>query len=189
VRLLKALLGVGHVAYMGDGENDLPAWREADVKILARHGLNRGLHVPEAMPMRYEDLPHYLEEMMKNSRSIHSLVYIGGAVEHGDGRVAARLLVDSGVRGLDAERLGGLGAEAYGRDGARVGRRHSEKEGDLRGCAGAAGLRREAHARGAGRKRGPTRRGDIRDIRPSPRPFRRELRPIRALMKAVVLHV
>ncbi|MFP3292572.1 MAG: hypothetical protein RXO30_08960 [Thermoproteus sp.] len=130
MRLLKALLGVGHVAYMGDGENDLPAWREADVKILARHGLNRGLHVPEAMPMRYEDLPHYLEEMMKNiSRSIHSLVYIGGAVEHGDGRVAARLLVDSGVRGLDAERLGGSGAEAYGRDGARVGRRHSEKEG------------------------------------------------------------
>ncbi|MFP3251666.1 MAG: hypothetical protein RXO32_08085 [Thermoproteus sp.] len=39
MRLLKALLGVGHVAYMGDSENDLPAWREADVKILARHGL------------------------------------------------------------------------------------------------------------------------------------------------------
>jgi len=38
VRLLKAFLGVGHVAYMGDSENDLPAWREADVKILARHG-------------------------------------------------------------------------------------------------------------------------------------------------------
>ena len=132
MRLLKALLGVGHVAYTGDSENDLPAWRKADVKILARHGLNRGLHVPEAMPMRYEDLPHYLEEMMKNIRNVDQsmgLVYIGGVVEHGDRRVAARLLVDSGVHGLDAERLGGSGAEAYGRDGARVGRRHSEKEG------------------------------------------------------------
>jgi len=37
--------------------------------------------------------------------------------------------VDSDVRGLDAERLGGSGAEAYGRDGARVGRRHRDKEG------------------------------------------------------------
>jgi hypothetical protein len=154
VRLLKALLGVGHVAYMGDSENDPPAWREADVKILARHGLNRGLHVPEAMPMRHEDLPH-LEEMMKNSRSIHSLVYIGGAVEHGDGRVAARLLVDSGVRGLDAERLGGLGAEAYGQGGVRVGRRHSEKEGDLRGGAGAAGY---------GERRTPVVPGESEDL-------------------------
>jgi len=43
--------------------------------------------------------------------------------------VEGPLLVDSGVRGLDAERLGGLGAEAYGRGGVRVSRRHRDKEG------------------------------------------------------------
>ncbi|MCU7788498.1 HAD-IIB family hydrolase [Pyrobaculum sp. 3827-6] len=66
VRVLKALLGVRHVAYMGDSENDLPAWREADVKILVRHSLNRGFAVPGAVAVDYKDLVPYLTEVLKN---------------------------------------------------------------------------------------------------------------------------
>ncbi|AKT34116.1 putative hydrolase of the HAD superfamily [Pyrobaculum sp. WP30] len=69
VRLLKALLGVRHVVYMGDSENDLPAWREADVKVLIRHSLNHGLHVPGTIPVKYVDLPSYLEEAARNMTS------------------------------------------------------------------------------------------------------------------------
>jgi hypothetical protein len=72
VRLLKALLGVRHVVYMGDSENDLPAWREADVKLLIRHSLNHSLHVPGTIPIKYEDLPHYLEEVIHNITSAHN---------------------------------------------------------------------------------------------------------------------
>jgi len=66
VRLLKALLGVKHVVYMGDSENDIPAWREADVKILIRHGLNSQFYVNGAVPIRFEELPGYLEEVVSN---------------------------------------------------------------------------------------------------------------------------
>jgi HAD superfamily hydrolase (TIGR01484 family) len=69
VRLLKALLGVRHVVYMGDSENDLPAWREADVKLLIRHSLSHSLRVPGTIPIKYEDLPNYLEEVIHNITS------------------------------------------------------------------------------------------------------------------------
>ena len=66
VRLLKALLGVKHVVYMGDSENDIPAWREADVKILVRHGLNSGFRFDGAIPVSYEELPTYLSQVAEN---------------------------------------------------------------------------------------------------------------------------
>ncbi len=66
VRLLKALLGVKHVVYMGDSENDIPAWREADVKILVRHGLNSGFRFDGAIPISYEELPTYLSQVAEN---------------------------------------------------------------------------------------------------------------------------
>ena len=66
VRLLKALLGVKHVVYMGDSENDMPAWREADVKILVRHRLNHGLNVEGAIPVAYEELAEYLAQVVHN---------------------------------------------------------------------------------------------------------------------------
>jgi hypothetical protein len=54
---------------MGDSENDLPAWREADVKVLIRHSLNHGLRIPGTIPVKYEDLPNYLEEAARNMTS------------------------------------------------------------------------------------------------------------------------
>ncbi len=70
VRILKALLGVKHVVYMGDSENDIPAWREADIKILVRHSLNRGLSIEGVIPIDYEHLPAYLQEVAKNVTDI-----------------------------------------------------------------------------------------------------------------------
>lgn len=66
VRLLKALLGVDHVVYMGDSENDLPAWAEADVRIIVRHGLNKDLSVDGAIPIAYEELPRYIRAVLSN---------------------------------------------------------------------------------------------------------------------------
>ncbi|MGC9118819.1 MAG: HAD hydrolase family protein [Thermoproteus sp.] len=69
VRLLKALLGVEHVVYMGDSENDLPAWAEADVRIVVRHALNRDLPVEGAVPIAYEELPRYVRQVLANLES------------------------------------------------------------------------------------------------------------------------
>ncbi|MFN3805508.1 MAG: hydrolase, partial [Pyrobaculum sp.] len=67
VRLLKALLGVTHVVYLGDSENDLPAWRLADVKILVRHKYNA--HLREGIPVRQEELHKYLREVLQAVKS------------------------------------------------------------------------------------------------------------------------
>lgn len=69
VRLLKALLGVDRVVYMGDSENDLPAWAEADVRIVVRHALNRALPVDGAIPIAYEELPRYIRQVLANLES------------------------------------------------------------------------------------------------------------------------
>jgi hydroxymethylpyrimidine pyrophosphatase-like HAD family hydrolase len=66
VRLLKAFLGVRYIVYVGDSENDLPAWREADVKILVRHSLNCDLRVDGAIPVSYQELPVYLAQVAEN---------------------------------------------------------------------------------------------------------------------------
>ncbi len=66
VRLLKALLGVSYVVYLGDSENDLPAWRLADVKILVRHNYNN--HLGEGLiPIPQRELANYLREVAKNA--------------------------------------------------------------------------------------------------------------------------
>jgi len=69
VRLLRALLGVSHVVYMGDSENDIPAWKAADVKILVRHRYNAHLSVEGAIPIPQEELPNYLRQVVENLRS------------------------------------------------------------------------------------------------------------------------
>lgn len=66
VRLLKALLGVDYAVYIGDSENDLPAWAEADVRIIVRHSLNKDLVVEGAVPVAYEELPRYIRRVLSN---------------------------------------------------------------------------------------------------------------------------
>lgn len=68
VRLLKALLGVTYVVYMGDSENDMPAWRLADVKILVRHEYNA--HLREGLiSIPQGELVNYLREVLQAVKS------------------------------------------------------------------------------------------------------------------------
>lgn len=66
VRILKALLGVHYVVYLGDSENDIPAWELADVKILVRHRHNSHLAPRGTIPIPIEDLPQYLKEVLNS---------------------------------------------------------------------------------------------------------------------------
>lgn len=66
VRVLKGLLGVEHVVYLGDSENDVPAWSLADVKILVKHRYNSHLASKDLIPIPIQDLPHYLQEVLNS---------------------------------------------------------------------------------------------------------------------------
>jgi len=69
VRLLKAFLGVSHVVYMGDSENDIPAWKAADIKIVVRHRYNAHLSAEGAIPIPQEELPNYLRQVANNIKT------------------------------------------------------------------------------------------------------------------------
>jgi len=69
VRFLKALLGVSHIVYMGDSENDISAWKAADIKIIVRHRYNAHLSVEGAIPIPQEELPNYLRQVANNIKT------------------------------------------------------------------------------------------------------------------------
>ena len=57
VRLLRQILCRDvSVVYIGDGENDIPGFMEADLRILVRHEYNAHLSVPGAVEVRREEL-------------------------------------------------------------------------------------------------------------------------------------
>lgn len=62
IRILKALLGVDRVVYFGDGVNDLPAFREADVGVFVKHDFNRELSVDVDYVVEAEVLPAWIRE-------------------------------------------------------------------------------------------------------------------------------
>lgn len=62
VRILKTFLGVSKVVYVGDGENDIPAFKVADVRILVRHEYNKGLITESDYEVSFEKLPRWLIE-------------------------------------------------------------------------------------------------------------------------------
>ncbi|MEM0015351.1 MAG: HAD-IIB family hydrolase [Zestosphaera sp.] len=62
VRVLKTLLGVSKVVYVGDGENDIPAFNVADVRVLVRHKYNKGLMIESEYEVGFEELPRWLIE-------------------------------------------------------------------------------------------------------------------------------
>ncbi|MEM4437234.1 MAG: HAD-IIB family hydrolase [Pyrobaculum sp.] len=65
VRILKSLLGLDYVVYLGDSENDRPAWEVADVKILVRHSYNSHIKTKGLLPIPIEELPAYLQEVLR----------------------------------------------------------------------------------------------------------------------------
>lgn len=69
VKALKALLGAKYVAYLGDSENDLPAWRLADVRIIVRHKYNAELKAEGLVPVPQADLAKYLADVAGSLRA------------------------------------------------------------------------------------------------------------------------
>lgn len=68
VKLLKAMLGVSYVVYMGDSDNDIPAWRMADVRILVRNQYNADLKIEGVVPIRFEELPRYIRSVIESMK-------------------------------------------------------------------------------------------------------------------------
>lgn len=60
VVLLKKILGVDRVVYVGDSENDVPAFRVSDVSVFVRHRYNRGLEVEADYEIEFERLGEWL---------------------------------------------------------------------------------------------------------------------------------
>ncbi|MEM0361298.1 MAG: HAD-IIB family hydrolase [Sulfolobales archaeon] len=60
VKTLRKLLGLDRVVYVGDGENDIPAFEVSDTSVLVRHQYNRGLKVEVDYEVPYEELHRWL---------------------------------------------------------------------------------------------------------------------------------
>ncbi len=60
VSTLRKLLCLDKVVYVGDGENDIPAFEVSDTSVLIRHSYNRNLKVEVDYEVPYEELPKWL---------------------------------------------------------------------------------------------------------------------------------
>ena len=68
VKVLKSLLNLGKLIYVGDGENDIPAFKLADVSVLVRHSLNQEFKVDVDFEVRFEELGRWLVEHVLTGR-------------------------------------------------------------------------------------------------------------------------
>lgn len=60
IKILRKLLGLDRVVYVGDGENDIPAFEASDTSVLVRHRYNRNLKVEVDYEVPYEELHRWL---------------------------------------------------------------------------------------------------------------------------------
>ncbi|MCX8186174.1 MAG: HAD-IIB family hydrolase [Sulfolobales archaeon] len=60
VKALKSLLELGEVIYVGDSENDIPAFKVCDRAVLVRHKYNEGLTADVDHEVPYEELHRWL---------------------------------------------------------------------------------------------------------------------------------
>lgn len=60
VKALKSLLELGEVIYVGDGENDIPAFKVCDRAVLVRHEYNEGFTADVDHEVPYEELHRWL---------------------------------------------------------------------------------------------------------------------------------
>lgn len=61
LRVLKSLLGINRVVYLGDSVNDLPAFAEADIGILVEHEFNKRFYPANVKHrVRFEKLAEWL---------------------------------------------------------------------------------------------------------------------------------
>ncbi len=60
VRLVKSIYNLEKVIYVGDSENDEPAFKVADVSVLVRHEFNRDLKLDVDYEVNFDDLGRWL---------------------------------------------------------------------------------------------------------------------------------
>lgn len=60
VRLVKSIYKLEKVIYIGDSENDEPAFKVADVSVLVRHEFNRDLNLNTDYEVSFDDLGRWL---------------------------------------------------------------------------------------------------------------------------------
>ncbi|MEO3993785.1 MAG: trehalose-phosphatase [Desulfurococcaceae archaeon TW002] len=65
VRILKTLLDVGKVIYFGDSHSDIPAFKEADVRVLVKHKYNNDLRVEADYIVNVSELAKWLVNHVK----------------------------------------------------------------------------------------------------------------------------
>lgn len=62
LKILKTLLGLSRVIYFGDSENDLYAFKEADVSVLVKHSYNEQFNPKVSYIVKFKDLPKWVIE-------------------------------------------------------------------------------------------------------------------------------
>jgi HAD superfamily hydrolase (TIGR01484 family) len=60
VKIMRALLNLDKLIYVGDGENDVPAFSVADISVLVRHDFNRELRLDVDYEVEFGELARWL---------------------------------------------------------------------------------------------------------------------------------
>ena len=68
VKVMRALLNLDKLMYVGDGENDVPAFGVADVSVLVRHDFNRGLRLDVDYEVEFGELARWLVSHVLSGR-------------------------------------------------------------------------------------------------------------------------
>jgi len=68
VKVMRALLNLDKLIYVGDGENDVPAFNVADVSVLVRHDFNRWLRLDVDYEVEFSELARWLVNHVLSGR-------------------------------------------------------------------------------------------------------------------------
>jgi hydroxymethylpyrimidine pyrophosphatase-like HAD family hydrolase len=68
VKMLKAILNLEKLIYAGDGENDIPAFKVADIAVLVRHEFNQELKLDVDYEVKFEELSKWLVDYVVSGR-------------------------------------------------------------------------------------------------------------------------
>jgi HAD superfamily hydrolase (TIGR01484 family) len=68
VKTLKAILNLEKLIYAGDGENDIPAFKVADIAVLVRHEFNQELELDVDYEVKFEELSKWLVNYVVSGR-------------------------------------------------------------------------------------------------------------------------
>jgi hydroxymethylpyrimidine pyrophosphatase-like HAD family hydrolase len=68
VKMLRAVLNLEKLIYAGDGENDIPAFKVADIAVFIRHDFNQELKLDVDYEVKFEELGRWLVDYVLSGR-------------------------------------------------------------------------------------------------------------------------